>query len=265
MTFNWDGSKYATNLDLQAEVGETLINTIRLQPHYIILDIGCGVGNLTTKLASLCYQGSVLGIDASPSMIKQAKVHAADISNIEFLVLGAENIRFQHRFDVVFSNSALHWVFENEKVLLNICAALKPGGNIGLQFPLLNERHPLISYIRQVIKSLGFERCYQDWEFPWFVATEKNYKNLLQASGYQNVSVKKMQNAFRFKTASQVYDFFDSIGLSMYLDPLEADQKHHFKQKLFQEIEQDYTNGGIVLHFERLFAFGVVPYTNSIK
>jgi len=99
MAFDWDGSKYATISDLQAEVEKTLINTIRLQPHYKILDIGCGVGNLTSELASQCNQGFVLGIDASSSMIEQAKAHAADASNIEFLVLDAENIQFLKKRD----------------------------------------------------------------------------------------------------------------------------------------------------------------------
>ena len=47
MTFDWDASKYASISDLQAEMGQMLIDNIQLQPHYKILDIGCGVGNLS--------------------------------------------------------------------------------------------------------------------------------------------------------------------------------------------------------------------------
>ncbi|NOY86996.1 MAG: methyltransferase domain-containing protein [Deltaproteobacteria bacterium] len=259
MVFDWDGSKYAAISDLQAEVGKTLINTVRLQPHYKILDIGCGVGNLTAELASRCNQGFVLGIDASSSMINQAKAHAAGTSNIEFLVLDAENIQFQHEFDVVFSNSVLHWVPENKKVLLDIHTALKSKGHIGLQFPLLNENHPLIYYTRLAVTALGLEEYYHAWKFPWFVTDEKDYKSMLRAVGYQDISVKKVQNDFRFRMASQVYDFFDSVGLPMYLSPLGAGQKRLFKQKLLQEIEKDDTGRGIILHFQRLFAFGSVP------
>jgi len=258
MTFDWDGSKYASISDLQAEMGQLLINNIQLQPHYRILDIGCGIGNLTAELASQCNQGFVLGIDASLSMIDQAKIHTTGISNIEFLVLDGESIQFQREFDVVFSNSTLHWIPKQKKILLDIRASLKSGGQIGLQFPLLNENHPLIYYTRQAIKSLGLEEYYHDWEFPWFVTNEKDYKELLQTSGYQNVSVRKIQNDYRFEMASQVYDFFDSVGLSMYLRPLDSNQKHLFKQKLLQEIEHDNATKGVILHFERLFAFGLV-------
>lgn len=258
MIFDWDASKYASISDLQAEMGQVLINNIQLKPHYKILDIGCGVGNLTIKLASQCNQGFVLGIDASSSMIDQAKTRSKGTSNIEFRVLDAEHIQFQREFNVVFSNSALHWILKGEKILMAVRKALKSGGRIGLQFPLLNDHHPLIYYIRQVIKSLKLEEYYNNWEFPWFVTTAKDYKILLKSSGFQNVVVKEMQNTFRFGMASHVYNFFDSVGLELYLSPLRAEQRERFKQKLLQEIEQAETDKGIVLHFERLFAFGSV-------
>jgi trans-aconitate methyltransferase len=143
MNFDWDASKYASISDLQAEMGQMLIDKLQFQTHYRILDIGCGVGNLTIELAFRCNQGSVLGIDASSSMIEQAKTQASDVSNIEFRVLDAEHIQFQQEFDVVFSNSALHWVSKSETILLAIRKALKPDGRIALQFPLLNDQHSL--------------------------------------------------------------------------------------------------------------------------
>ena len=258
MAFDWNALKYAPNSDLQAEVGQMLIDTIQVQPHERILDIGCGVGNLTAELASRCNKGFVLGIDASLSMIDQARIQAASIANIEFRMLDAEHIQFQQEFDLVFSNSVLHWISKSEQILLAICKALKPGGRIGLQFPLLNDRHPLIAYTRRVIKSLSFEIYYRDWKFPWFVTTAKDYKILLQTLGYQNVVVRKMQNSFSFRAASQTYNFFESVGLELYLNPLGTEQKQRFKQKLLQEIEQANTGKGILLHFERLFAFGSV-------
>ena len=258
MIFDWNASKYASISDLQAEMGQMLIDNIQLQQYYKILDIGCGVGNLTIELASRCHQGFVLGIDASSSMIGQAKTQAVDTSNIEFRMLDAEHIQFQQEFDVVFSNSALHWITKSEKILLAIRKALKPGGCIGLQFPLLNDYHPLIYYTGKAIKSLGLEGYYHDWKFPWFVTTAKDYKKLLQSFGYQNVAVKEMQNTFKFGMALQVYNFFESVGLGLYLNPLGTEQKQRFKQKLLQVIEQANNDKGILLHFERLLAFGSV-------
>lgn len=258
MKFDWDSTKYSTISDLQAEVGHVLINALHLQPHEKVLDVGCGTGNLTVELASQCNRGFVLGIDASPAMINQAQARSAEFRNVEFCVQDAEHMEFQREFDVIFSNSALHWLLEGDKVLASIHRALKPGGRIGLQFPLLNERHPLIASARQVIQVLGFERYYRGWKFPWFVTTAGDYTKLLHDVEYQNISVEMAKTSFRFKSSSQVCDFFDAVGLGLYLVPLAAEQAQQFKRELFQELEQRNTPDGIIVHFERLFAFGSV-------
>lgn len=259
MTFDWDGKKYSTISELQAEVGYTLIDALHLQARENVLDLGCGIGNLTVELALRCREGFVLGIDASPSMINQAQMRSAGAANLEFRVQAAEQIQFQREFDLVFSNSALHWLREGEKVLASIRMALKYGGRIGLQFPLLNERHPLIASARQVIQTLGFERYYQEWQFPWFVTTDQDYTKLLCSSGYQNVVVKVLQTTFQFESASQAYDFFDAVGLGLYLAPLATEQARQFQQELHEELERTSTSDGILFRFERLFAFGSVP------
>jgi trans-aconitate methyltransferase len=258
MKFDWDGAKYSTISDLQAEVGHMLIDALHLQAYEKVLDLGCGIGNLTVALALQCHEGFVLGIDASSSMISQAQMRTAGVANIEFRAQNAEDIQFQREFDVVFSNSALHWLGEGDKVLASIRMALKPGGRVGLQFPLLNERHPLIASVRQVIQNLGFERYYEEWKFPWFVTTVRDYTKLLCNSGYQNVVVEVMQTAFRFESPSQAYDFFDAVGLGLYLAPLAVEQAQRFRQELHQELERANTSDGILFHFERLFAFGSV-------
>jgi trans-aconitate 2-methyltransferase len=255
MSFEWDGSKYATVSDLQAEVGHVLIDGLHLQPDERVLDIGCGLGNLTAELAVRCHQGFVLGIDASPSMIQEAQKRYPGSPTIEFRMMDAQHIEFRRAFDVVFSNSALHWIPQSQKFLVTIHKALKPGGRIGFQFPLLNEHHPLIAHTRQVIRSLALEGWYRTWAFPWFVTTAQDYQVLLQTAGYRNISVTEPHTTFRFGTASQAYAFFDAVGLALYLAPLEADQKQRFKQELLQTLESVTTGEGILLHFERLFVF----------
>lgn len=259
MVFDWDASKYAAISDLQAEAGHLLVNILQPQSHEKVLDLGCGIGNLTSALASRCKEGFVVGIDASASMISRAQESAKDFPNIEFRVLDATAIRFQREFDAVFSNSTLHWIPEAEKVLTAIMNALIPGGRIGLQFPLLNERHPLIAYSRRTIDSLGLEGYYLRWRFPWFVITAPAYTALLSLVGFQNVTVKTIHTSFRFKTASLAYDFLEAVGLGLYLTPLEQAQRNLFTRRVVHELEQSETNEGIVLYFERILAVASAP------
>ncbi len=263
MSFDWDGSKYATISDLQAGIGHTLIDALSFRSHEKILDIGCGIGNLTLEIAARCSQGEVLGIDTAPSMIDQAQARCSDLSNINFRVMAAEQLSFWQEFDVIFSNSALHWIPQNDRVVAAMSAALKPGGRIGLQFPLLNERHPLIAYTRRVIESLDLETCYRRWQFPWFVPTPEEYTALLQTAGFQDANVKLIHTTFHFEAVQRAYDFFDAVGLNLFLVPLRDVHKAQFRQKLRQDLERTATGAGIRFNFERIFALGYLSASSA--
>ncbi len=86
-----------------------------------ILDLGCGDGALTAKIAA--SGATVVGVDSSPSMVEAAKALGLDTR----VASGAE-LSFEHEFDAVFSNAALHWMRNQEAVLAGVHRALKPGG-----------------------------------------------------------------------------------------------------------------------------------------
>lgn len=261
MTFNWDASKYAALAGLQAEAGERLIKALRIQSHESVLDIGCGIGNLTLKLASLAGEGFVLGIDASPSMIGKAKELAggSNCRNVEFQVTNITEAALQTQFDIVFSNSALHWVKDIQPALHTIRRALKPGGRIGLQFPLLAQTHPLVAITRKTIEELGFQSEYSSWEFPWFVpASSSEFADLLKKSGFQRVDVQYDETGYRFESVAAAMNFFDTVGV-LHSSPLSADQQMIFKEKCLDILKgMADSGGGLELLFPRLFAFASI-------
>ena len=75
-----------------------------------ILDLGCGTGQLTAKIAE--SGASVVGLDRSPEMIGQAR---QNYPGFEFRLADAANFSFPGEFDAVFSNAALHWIPEAGK------------------------------------------------------------------------------------------------------------------------------------------------------
>ena len=66
-----------------------LIAQLKLKGDERILDIGCGDGKITAEISSLVPNGSVLGIDSEPDMIKFAlsKFSTSNFSNLEFSTL----------------------------------------------------------------------------------------------------------------------------------------------------------------------------------
>jgi trans-aconitate methyltransferase len=119
----WDTELYESRHSFVWQYGEGLLDLLAPKPGERILDLGCGTGQLTAKIADA--GASVLGLDASPDMIGQAR---QNYPRLQFKLEDATATQFQSEFDAVFSNAALHWMLDAAAVAKNIARALKPGG-----------------------------------------------------------------------------------------------------------------------------------------
>ncbi|OAA32187.1 Crg1p S-adenosylmethionine-dependent methyltransferase [Moelleriella libera RCEF 2490] len=93
-----------------------------------LLDIGCGHGLIARALSP--HFGQVVGIDASPGMVKQALSMTQD-SKISFRQAGAEDLSFLRdgSIDMVVSGQAAHW-FDYNKAWPELSRIVKPGGTL---------------------------------------------------------------------------------------------------------------------------------------
>lgn len=257
MSYVWNASKYKSSSKLQKNVGEELLKYVQISEGDYILDAGCGVGNFTVKIASKAPKGHVIGIDSSASMINKCieATENTDISNVEFINISLVDISYVNKFNIIFSNSVLHWVKDIEGALHAFSKALKPGGHIALQFPLLNESHPLIYLTNRVIEKLELNDYYDNWDNPWYVTDEEKFKSNLNNAGFNNVKVSKKESSFRFDSVKEAYDFFDSVGLKLFLDNLPEEKKSLFVKEFNKYLQESSVDRKIEFNFERIFAF----------
>ena len=120
-TSKWDAAEYARVGAFVAELGGAALDLLDPKAGERILDVGCGEGSLTRKIAE--RGATVLGIDNSPEMVAAARANGVDA-----LLLAAEDMQFFAEFDAAFSNATLHWVLEKEQAARAIFRALKAGG-----------------------------------------------------------------------------------------------------------------------------------------
>lgn len=94
-----------------------------------ILDVGCGTGRLLRSAASVFPAARLEGVDAAPSMIKQALASVPSGGPINFQVAVAEQLPFGGgEFDLVFSTMTFHHWESQSAGIGEIARVLAPGG-----------------------------------------------------------------------------------------------------------------------------------------
>src|SRR4051812_24270218 len=117
----WAPDAYLQHAGFVPALGAGVLELLDPQPGERILDLGCGEGSLTQELVA---RGAVvLGVDSS-----DAQVAAARARGLDARVMDGEALAFEHEFDAVFSNAALHWMRRPDAVVAGVARALRPGG-----------------------------------------------------------------------------------------------------------------------------------------
>jgi trans-aconitate methyltransferase len=168
---SWDPGLYENQHSFVWKYGADLLPLLDPKPGERILDIGCGTGQLTAKIAE--SGADVLGIDSSVEMIGQAR---QNYPKLRFRLADARNMEFAERFDAVFSNAAIHWILEARTVVENIANVLIGGGRFVAEFGGKGNVSTIISSLRQA--GLVFD---DQWYFP----SVAEYTTLLEAHGFE--------------------------------------------------------------------------------
>jgi SAM-dependent methyltransferase len=171
---SWQPARYAANAGFVAELGAPVVELLAPRPGERILDLGCGDGALSERLAALGC--AVVGVDAGPEMVAAARRRGLDAH-----VADGQNLRFAAEFDAVFSNAALHWMRDADAVLRGVRRALKPGGRFVGEFG----GHGNVAAITVALVAVLIRHGVDGHAaFPWYFPSAEAYAAKLEAHGF---------------------------------------------------------------------------------
>jgi len=153
-----------------------VLEKMRLAPTDSVLDVGCGAGWLSRRLAKLVLEGRVVGMDISDEMIRRARRSSVDFDNLMFVAGEVAQIPWQPYFfsHVISVESSYYWP-DPAAGIKDIFRVLREGGSVWI----------LINYYRDN------PHCHQ-WGDLLAVKTQllsaEEWAELFRAAGFKNVT-----------------------------------------------------------------------------
>lgn len=176
---SWDPEVYARNAGFVARLGEPLIDLLAPRPDERVLDLGCGDGALTEKLAAAGC--TVVAVDGSPAQAAAARARGLDAR-----VADGQALSFVGEFDAVFSNAALHWMTQPDRVIAGVARALKPGGRFVGEMGGAGNIASVWAALTAVLARRGIDAAALS---PWYFPTAEEYASRLRSAGFQIDSI----------------------------------------------------------------------------
>lgn len=174
----WDTSLYDGKHSFVWKYGEEVIELLGPRQGERILDLGCGTGHLTNRIAAA--DARVVGVDKSPRMIEGAKENYPDLTFIES---DATTLGFNSEFDAVFSNATIHWIKDQAGLTSAIWRALKPGGRFVAEFGGKGNLKAVRQALTRAISAASHQTNYDGLER--YYPTIGEYATLLESAGFR--------------------------------------------------------------------------------
>lgn len=241
----WDSKLYDRQHHFVTDYGADVLQWLAPQSGEHILDIGCGTGALTAKIAK--SGAMVKGIDASPDMIATAK---ATYPQLPFEVMDAEQLPYKEAFDALFSNATFHWIKDQEALINGMYRSLKPGGRLVAEFGGKRNVESIINAIRQAAEVLALNhKVITNF---WFFPSVSSYSAMLESQGFEIEQMWLFDRPTPLQDENGLYNWISQFAQHAF-KTLDATQTEDVKNKAVEILrETHYINGQWIADYRRL-------------
>lgn len=185
----WNGAAYAANTGHHRAHDADFLASTPIGRTDRILDLGSGSGDLTTTLAELVPDGHVVGIDAQPSMLAEARRRARPNqffleSPLQRLGTALPSPDHDGAYDVVISRAVLQWLPAADwpLVFTDMARLVRPGGWVRIECGGAGNIPRVVALLDALSTADGGPTC------PWTFADAATALDLLEAVGLDAIT-----------------------------------------------------------------------------
>ena len=220
---DWDAATYDRVAGPQTRWGRAVLDRMPLAGDETVLDAGCGTGRVTELLLERLPGGRVVALDASPSMVNEARRRLAPFDDrIDYLVadLGLPfTLPDVILADAILSTATFHWVADHDALFRSLAAVIRPGGRLVAQCGGAGN----IASIMAILATIG-----DGWLGGVNFATPERTADRLAAAGFVDVETWLQPEPTRFEAGERFETFLRTVVLGNHLARLPADERDAF-------------------------------------
>lgn len=245
---SWNPELYHKFKKERFEPFKDLMDLMVVREGLSALDLGCGTGELTEMVLDMLPESEVLGIDSSKEMLEKASMKKCPGLNFELCPIE----KASGGWDLIFSNAAIQWVSNHERLIPGLVSLLKPSGQIAAQLPA-NHKHPTQTIIAELAREEPYSSALGGWSREWSVLSIGEYADLLYESGAQDINVFEKIYPHVLEDIEAVIDWLSGTALLPYFERLPQELHEAFLNRYRERLQDLYQSVPVFYPYQRIF------------
>ncbi|MFM9882375.1 MAG: methyltransferase domain-containing protein [Burkholderiales bacterium] len=254
---SWNPAQYAKFSDQRMRPALDLLASVPSEVVSTVVDLGCGTGSLTEKMAERWPSAQVIGVDGSAEMLAEARQRASSISWVE---ADLAQWSIPGGADVVYSNAALHWLADHERLFPRLADQLRSGGVLAVQMPRnFGAPSHMIAQDLAAEPYWGGKLVHLIKPAP---VKEPGFYYELLVDRFARVDLWETEYIQVLRGKDAVLEWIKGSWLRQFLAALDADEGAAFERSYAERAARAYPtrrDGTTILPFRRLFMMAVRP------
>lgn len=187
-----------------SDITEQTLALMDLNPNDRVLDLGCGTGWASRRMARVVTSGEVVGVDVADEMLRRAETASTELTNVRYLWGSAESLSLpDNYFSKVLSVESFYYYADQGAALDELRRVMAPGGRVFILINLYKDNHYSLRWVGQL-------------KVPVQALSEAEYISLLQKHGFVDVEARRIPDRSPtpesysgkwFKNAEELRDF----------------------------------------------------------
>ena len=224
-----------------------LLALVKVRDRLRVVDLGCGTGELTRRLADELPGSEVVGIDSSPEMLERAREQARE--GLRFEPGSIEKI--EGEWDLIFSHAAIHWIDDQHALIARLLSLLNPGGQLVVQLPS-NHGHATHTLIREIAAEEPFRTALGCWNRRSPVLSISEYAELLYQHGGEEITVLEKVYPSLLENSDALAQWTAGSTLVPYFERLPEQLQEAFMERYRESLAALYPSSPVFYTFRRI-------------